>query len=77
MYGKSLSALRRLAAYALPALLVLIIFFFSITHVHRTMRQEAARRSQDTAAFLTDYLESQLINTESTASAYLSSRLPI
>ena len=54
MYGKSLSALRRLAAYALPALLVLIIFFFSITHVHRTMRQEAARRSQDTAAFLTD-----------------------
>lgn len=77
MYGKSLSALRRLAAYALPALLVLIIFFFSITHVHRTMRQEAARRSQDTAAFLTDYLESQLINTESAASAYLSSRLPI
>lgn len=77
MYGKSLSALRRLAAYALPALLVLIIFFFSITHVHRTMRQEAARRSRDTAAFLTDYLESQLVNTESAASAYLSSRLPI
>ena len=77
MYGKSLSAMRRLAAYALPALLVLIIFLFSITHVHRTMRQEAARRSQDTTAFLTDYLESQLINTESTASAYLSSRLPI
>lgn len=65
------AALRRLAAYAAPALLVLIFFIISIVHVNNTMKQEAEDRAQDAATFLTSYLEGQLLSTESAASSYL------
>ncbi len=74
MTRKYIAITRRLATYAFPAFIILVVFFFSVTYVHSTLKKEAENYSQDAVYFLSNFLDQQLLSAESAAGVYLGNR---